>query len=132
VLVLHDELTSVYMPSFCLLVYFFRVSHIATAAIPCQPPTATHRQVLIGSNTVSNVPLTLLMAPSIAALPSAAEVRCAWLLLSFVATVAGNLTLVGRCVARVSVGGRVGCQGFAGWFWCSKQSENLSLFFLFL
>ena len=61
-------------------------------------PTATHRQVLIGSNTVSNVPLVLLMAPSIAALPSAAEVRCAWLLLSFVATVAGNLTLVGRCV----------------------------------
>lgn len=74
------------------------VAHLPPPRSLRQPPTA-NRQVLIGSNTVSNVPLVLLMAPSIAALPSAAETRCAWLLLSFVATVAGNLTLVGRCVS---------------------------------
>ena len=49
--------------------------------------------VLAGSNTVSNVPLVLLLAPSVAALP--VDVKLTWLMLAFVSTVAGNLTLMG-------------------------------------
>jgi Na+/H+ antiporter NhaD/arsenite permease-like protein len=50
--------------------------------------------ILIGSNTVSNVPLTLLLAPKLSeyAYPSS---LVAWVLLAFVSTVAGNFTLVG-------------------------------------
>ena len=58
--------------------------------------------VLIGSNTVSNVPLVLLLGPSIPTLSSPFE---SWLLLSFVSTVAGNLTLVGS-VANLIVASR--------------------------
>jgi Na+/H+ antiporter NhaD/arsenite permease-like protein len=60
--------------------------------------------VTVGSNTVSNVPLVLLLAPSVAALP-AASVRATWLLLAFISTVAGNLTLVGS-VANLIVAER--------------------------
>ena len=48
--------------------------------------------VVIGSNTVSNVPLVLLMAPTVS---SGLDVRLTWLMLAFVSTVAGNLTLMG-------------------------------------
>jgi Na+/H+ antiporter NhaD/arsenite permease-like protein len=48
--------------------------------------------ILIGSNTVSNVPLVLLLANSI---PNLNNPTAAWLILAFVSTVAGNLTLVG-------------------------------------
>jgi len=49
--------------------------------------------VLIGSNVMSNVPLVLLLAPQIHIFGS--QARFAWLLLSWVSTVAGNLTFVG-------------------------------------
>jgi Na+/H+ antiporter NhaD/arsenite permease-like protein len=58
--------------------------------------------ILIGSNTVSNVPLVLLFGPSI---PTLHNPTHAWLLLSFVSTVAGNLTLVGS-VANLIVAAR--------------------------
>ena len=58
--------------------------------------------VLVGSNTVSNVPLVLLLGPSIPSLSSPFQ---SWLLLSFVSTVAGNLTLVGS-VANLIVASR--------------------------
>lgn len=48
--------------------------------------------IVIGSNTVSNVPLVLLLGPSI---PTLSDPQTSWLLLSYVSTVAGNLTLVG-------------------------------------
>jgi Na+/H+ antiporter NhaD/arsenite permease-like protein len=48
--------------------------------------------VVIGSNTVSNVPLVLLMAQSVS---TGLDVRLTWLMLAFVSTVAGNLTLMG-------------------------------------
>jgi len=60
--------------------------------------------VSLGSNTVSNVPLVLLLAPSVAALPPT-DARPTWLLLAFVSTVAGNLTLVGS-VANLIVAER--------------------------
>ena len=60
--------------------------------------------VLIGSNTVSNVPLVLLIAPDITALPPD-ERRTTWLLLAFISAVAGNLTLVGS-VANLIVAER--------------------------
>eukprot|EP00929_Paragymnodinium_shiwhaense_P024539 TRINITY_DN15065_c0_g1_i3.p1 TRINITY_DN15065_c0_g1~~TRINITY_DN15065_c0_g1_i3.p1 ORF type:complete len:528 (-),score=92.21 TRINITY_DN15065_c0_g1_i3:225-1751(-) len=49
--------------------------------------------VLIGSNVMSNVPLVLLVAPQIKAFSG--DTRLAWLVLSWVSTIAGNLTLVG-------------------------------------
>ena len=58
--------------------------------------------VLVGSNTVSNVPLVLLLGPSI---PQLGNPFTSWLLLSFVSTVAGNLTLVGS-VANLIVASR--------------------------
>jgi Na+/H+ antiporter NhaD/arsenite permease-like protein len=51
-----------------------------------------------GSNLVSNVPMVLLAAPGVAAEDSA----FAWVLLAFVTTVAGNLTLIGS-VANIIV-----------------------------
>lgn len=51
-----------------------------------------------GSNLVSNVPMVLLAAPGVAAENSA----FAWVLLAFVTTVAGNLTLIGS-VANIIV-----------------------------
>lgn len=58
--------------------------------------------VLIGSNTVSNVPLTLMLAPSITAMSDA---KLAWILLAWTSTVAGNLTLLGS-VANLIVAER--------------------------
>jgi Na+/H+ antiporter NhaD/arsenite permease-like protein len=51
-----------------------------------------------GSNLVSNVPMVLLAAPGVAAENTA----FAWVLLAFVTTVAGNLTLIGS-VANIIV-----------------------------
>jgi Na+/H+ antiporter NhaD/arsenite permease-like protein len=45
--------------------------------------------VVLGSNVVSNVPLVMLLGPHLG------SERLPWLLLGFVSTVAGNLTLVG-------------------------------------
>jgi len=59
--------------------------------------------VVVGSNTVSNVPLTLLLGPSIASLPK--DGSLAWLLLAWISTVAGNLTLLGS-VANLIVAER--------------------------
>lgn len=53
---------------------------------------------LVGSNLVSNVPMVLLAAPNVAADNS----TFAWVLLGFVTTVAGNLTLIGS-VANIIV-----------------------------
>jgi Na+/H+ antiporter NhaD/arsenite permease-like protein len=46
--------------------------------------------ITIGSNVVSNVPLVLIAAPHLAGTS-----RADWVLLAFVSTLAGNLTLVG-------------------------------------
>ena len=56
--------------------------------------------VIVGSNTVSNVPLVLLLGPSI---PTISNPQLSWLLLSFVSTVAGNLTLVGSVANLIVV-----------------------------
>ena len=64
--------------------------------------------ILLGSNTVSNVPLVLILGPFI---PGFASPRGSWLLLAFVSTVAGNLTLVGS-VANLIVAGRAKNQYF--------------------
>lgn len=61
--------------------------------------------VVLGSNTVSNVPLVLILAPSISALPSPSLSHHSWLLLAFISTLAGNLTLVGS-VANLIVQSR--------------------------
>jgi Na+/H+ antiporter NhaD/arsenite permease-like protein len=55
-----------------------------------------------GSNLVSNVPLVLLVAPHI---PQLGDPRLAWVMLAFVTTVAGNLTLIGS-VANIIVAER--------------------------
>ncbi len=52
-----------------------------------------------GSNLVSNVPMVLLAAPYVGSL---ADPTLGWVLLAFVTTVAGNLTLVGS-VANILV-----------------------------
>lgn len=60
--------------------------------------------VLAGSNTVSNVPLVLLLADKVPSMsPSSPAV--AWLLLAWTSTVAGNLTLLGS-VANLIVAER--------------------------
>ena len=56
--------------------------------------------VIVGSNTVSNVPLVLLLGPSI---PGLSNPQLSWLLLSYVSTVAGNLTLVGSVANLIVV-----------------------------
>ncbi len=58
--------------------------------------------ILVGSNVVSNVPMTLLAGPHVAAL---AQPKLAWVMLAFVSTVAGNLTLLGS-VANIIVAER--------------------------
>ncbi len=58
--------------------------------------------VTIGSNLVSNVPMTLLAGPHLAAL---GDPSLGWVLLGFVTTIAGNLTLVGS-VANIIVAER--------------------------
>jgi Na+/H+ antiporter NhaD/arsenite permease-like protein len=50
--------------------------------------------VTVGSNTVSNVPLVLILAPALAKQAEPDRTK-GWLLLAFVSTVAGNLTLMG-------------------------------------
>jgi len=62
--------------------------------------------VTAGSNLVSNVPMTLLTGPYLGALGSE---RLGWVLLSYVATIAGNLTLVGS-VANIIVAERAASQ----------------------
>ncbi len=59
--------------------------------------------ILVGSNTVSNVPLVLILAPSLKALPSPEAKHSSWLLLAFVSTLAGNLTLVGSVANLIVV-----------------------------
>jgi Na+/H+ antiporter NhaD/arsenite permease-like protein len=54
--------------------------------------------MLVGSNLVSNVPMVLLATPHL----STQSADVGWLLLSFVTTIAGNLTLVGS-VANIIV-----------------------------
>lgn len=56
--------------------------------------------VIVGSNTVSNVPLVLILGPSI---PTLSNPQLSWLLLSYVSTVAGNLTLVGSVANLIVV-----------------------------
>jgi Na+/H+ antiporter NhaD/arsenite permease-like protein len=65
--------------------------------------------VAAGSNTVSNVPLVLLLVPVVGALPAAAA-RRAFLVLAWTATVGGNLTLLGA-VANVIVAERARAAG---------------------
>jgi Na+/H+ antiporter NhaD/arsenite permease-like protein len=55
--------------------------------------------VVVGSNLVSNVPLVLLSEPVMKGL---AQPELGWVLLAFVSTVAGNLTLIGS-VANIIV-----------------------------
>lgn len=57
--------------------------------------------VVAGSNLVSNVPLVLLVGPHLQALGGPAP-ELGWVLLAFVSTVAGNLTLIGS-VANIIV-----------------------------
>lgn len=60
--------------------------------------------VLIGSNIVSNVPLVLLLSDYLLhSEESPAMIKRAWLLLSFVSTIAGNLTLVGSVANLIVV-----------------------------
>lgn len=59
--------------------------------------------ILLGSNTVSNVPLVLILSPSLRALPDPVARHAAWLLLAFVSTLAGNLTLVGSVANLIVV-----------------------------
>jgi Na+/H+ antiporter NhaD/arsenite permease-like protein len=61
--------------------------------------------VAVGSNTVSNVPLVLLLAPKVEEQPTPADALLAWALLSWASTVAGNLTLLGS-VANLIVAER--------------------------
>ena len=58
--------------------------------------------VVAGSNLVSNVPLTLLLGPR---LPTLAPGATGWVLLGWVATVAGNLTLVGSVANLIVAAG---------------------------
>lgn len=51
--------------------------------------------VLVLSNIVSNVPLILLMAPDILAMSDPHEQEYVWVVVAWVSTVAGNLTLLG-------------------------------------
>lgn len=60
--------------------------------------TALGGLYLVGSNLVSNVPMVLLAAPGVAA----DGTPFAWVLLGFITTVAGNLTLIGS-VANIIV-----------------------------
>lgn len=59
--------------------------------------------ILIGSNTVSNVPLVLLLSPKLAEMGS--EALTAWVQLAWISTIAGNLTLLGS-VANLIVAER--------------------------
>jgi len=60
--------------------------------------------ILVASNTVSNVPLVLILGPIINTSFDQANQRAAWLLLAYVSTVAGNLTLVGSVANLIVVG----------------------------
>jgi Na+/H+ antiporter NhaD/arsenite permease-like protein len=60
--------------------------------------------ILIGSNTVSNVPLVLLLTPKLSLLPPS-DAALSWALLAYISTIAGNLTLLGS-VANLIVAER--------------------------
>ncbi len=64
--------------------------------------TAFTAVIAAGSNIVSNVPMTLLAGPHIVALGAP---KLGWVMLAFVSTVAGNLTLLGS-VANIIVAER--------------------------
>jgi Na+/H+ antiporter NhaD/arsenite permease-like protein len=68
--------------------------------------------ITLGSNLVSNVPMTLLAGPHLEAL---GDPSLGWLLLAFVTTVAGNLTLVGS-VANIIVAERARDSHHLGYF----------------
>jgi Na+/H+ antiporter NhaD/arsenite permease-like protein len=61
--------------------------------------TAFSALMTVGSNVVSNVPMTLLSGPY---LPALGPERFGWILLGFTTTVAGNLTILGS-VANIIV-----------------------------
>ena len=86
--------------------------------------------VVVGSNTVSNVPLVLLLAPALTTL-SAADARRACLVLAWTSTVGGNFTLLGA-VANVIVAERARAEGvsmtFFGWLRAGVPSTVLILF----
>lgn len=64
--------------------------------------------ILVGSNTVSNVPLTLLLAPKL--LEATGQLALIyWTELAYLSTIAGNLTLLGS-VANLIVAER--CKAF--------------------
>ena len=85
--------------------------------------------VLVGSNTISNVPLVLLLAPALLLL-SPNDARRAWLVLAWTSTVGGNLTLLGA-VANVIVAERARAAGtsvtFLGWLRAGVPSTLLCL-----
>lgn len=68
--------------------------------------------VVAGSNVVSNVPMTLLAGPHMEALGSP---KLGWVMLAFVSTVAGNLTLLGS-VANIIVAERARAHYELGFF----------------
>lgn len=65
--------------------------------------------VVLGANTISNVPLVLLLKPTFQAMPAAGAIN-AWALLAWTSTVGGNLTLLGA-VANVIVAERARAEG---------------------
>lgn len=65
--------------------------------------------VVLGANTISNVPLVLLLKPTFSAMPAAGAIN-AWALLAWTSTVGGNLTLLGA-VANVIVAERASAEG---------------------
>lgn len=80
----------------------------------------------VGSNLVSNVPLVLLVGDALAGLGDPAF---AWMLLGFVTTVAGNLTLVGS-VANIIVAEQAKGEyelGFFEYLWVGFPSTVLAL-----
>jgi Na+/H+ antiporter NhaD/arsenite permease-like protein len=85
--------------------------------------------VLVGSNTISNVPLVLLLAPALLLL-SPNDARRAWLILAWTSTVGGNLTLLGA-VANVIVAERARAAGtsvtFVDWLRGGVPSTLLCL-----
>lgn len=83
-----------------------------TPPSPTSAAAALCATLMLGSQIVSNVPLILLLEPSIRALPDPA---LAWSLTALVSTLAGNLTLLGS-VANVIVIEQAGAQHEIG-FW---------------
>lgn len=74
---------------------------------PSHSTSALAAASVVGSNIVSNVPLVLLVGPSLDRLPNP---RLLWLTLSMASTFAGNLTLLGS-VANIIVSETAGERG---------------------